>query len=327
MEFARGVIIDEFRYVSYLLASSIALEVAGFPKPGNVHRLRNFSDTIFEDFLITAVIVEHQVFRAIIRGCKLTKSFPIKVLIGDLIENTVRDSMRLSGGGNTCLGSTLILYPLAVASGYMICRGGDYSEVDIVVKNAREILYEYSTVLDTIHFYNAIRIANPSYIRKSDIVGELPSVWDNDYKEKLFSGSYRLWDILVYSSKSDIVCREIIEGYPRSIRNAEFLENRLKTHNNWNLAVIETYLNQLTQDLDTLILRKHGYNTAIQVSKRALEVLKLCLMNDNSCINAIKTFDNELAEKGINPGSSADIIVSSIALYALKKKNSILRAL
>lgn len=43
------------------------------------------------------------------------------------------------------------------------------------------------------------------------------------------------------------------------------------------------------------------------------------------CLNSIKDFDKELIEKNINPGSSADIIVSTIALYALQKGDSILR--
>ena len=33
------------------------LEVSGHPKPGNVHRTRNFPDMVFEDFLISGVVI------------------------------------------------------------------------------------------------------------------------------------------------------------------------------------------------------------------------------------------------------------------------------
>ncbi len=321
----RVIPIAKLKYTSYLLASSIALEVAGYPKPGNVHRLRDFSDTMFEDFLITATIVEHHVFRALLRGCKLTRGFSLKILIGDLIESSVKESKRVSGGGNTCLGSALLLYPLAVACGYVACINKGVLEASSIARSARDLVYKYSTVLDSVHFYNAVRAASPSYIRKSDVVGDLPNIWDEDYREKLIAGSYRLWDILEYSSRSDIVCREIVDGYTRSLRNTLFLKERLKTHSNWNLALVETYLYQLAHDIDTLITKKHGLNIAMWVSERAKEVLDLCLTSREKCLNTTWVFDHELAKRGINPGSSADIIVSTIALYAVQKRNSIIR--
>ena len=33
------------------------LEVSGHPKPGNVHRTRDFPDMVFEDFLISGVVI------------------------------------------------------------------------------------------------------------------------------------------------------------------------------------------------------------------------------------------------------------------------------
>ena len=33
------------------------LEVSGHPQPGNVHRTRDFPDMVFEDFLISGVVI------------------------------------------------------------------------------------------------------------------------------------------------------------------------------------------------------------------------------------------------------------------------------
>ena len=42
------------------------LEVSGYPKPGNVHRTQDFTDMVFEDFLISGVVIGkyHE------KGCK-----------------------------------------------------------------------------------------------------------------------------------------------------------------------------------------------------------------------------------------------------------------
>ena len=34
-----------------------ALEVSGYPKPGNVHRTRDYSDMVFEDFVISGIVI------------------------------------------------------------------------------------------------------------------------------------------------------------------------------------------------------------------------------------------------------------------------------
>jgi len=321
----RSSVVKSLKLAAYLLASSIALEVAGYPKPGNVHRLRDFSDTVFEDFLVTAVIAEHYMFRAAVRGCRVAQGYTPALLVCDFIRATVAEARMVSGGGNTCLGTALLLYPLAVASGYLLCSGRAL-EASAVASYAKSLLYRYSTALDSVEFYKAVRAASPSYIKSSDATEEFPNVWDKEFKAKLLFKNYRLWDVLSYSAKNDIVCREVVEGYVRSLRNASFLSTRLQEHRSWNLAVVETYLYQLAHDTDTLIARKRGTDTVKQVSERAKDVLNLCLSSQGShCLEALKAFDQELAEKDINPGSSADIVASSIALYAIQKKSSILR--
>ena len=34
-----------------------ALEVSGYPKPGNVHRTRDYDDMVFEDFIISGIVI------------------------------------------------------------------------------------------------------------------------------------------------------------------------------------------------------------------------------------------------------------------------------
>ena len=46
------------------------LEVSGHPKPGNVHRTRDFPDMVFEDFLISGVVIGDTMKKAAKRGNK-----------------------------------------------------------------------------------------------------------------------------------------------------------------------------------------------------------------------------------------------------------------
>lgn len=41
-----------------------ALEVSGYPKPGNVHRTRDFEDMEFEDFVISGIVIGDTIEKA-----------------------------------------------------------------------------------------------------------------------------------------------------------------------------------------------------------------------------------------------------------------------
>ena len=46
------------------------LEVSGYPKPGNVHRTQDFEDMIFEDFLISGIVIGDVMKKAAAKGAK-----------------------------------------------------------------------------------------------------------------------------------------------------------------------------------------------------------------------------------------------------------------
>ena len=47
----------EANQIAKLAQIASALEVSGYPKPGNVHRTRNYDDMAFEDFIISGVVI------------------------------------------------------------------------------------------------------------------------------------------------------------------------------------------------------------------------------------------------------------------------------
>lgn len=307
------------------LALGIALEASAFPKPGNVHRFRDFSDTIYEDFIVTSVVAVEPLYRGIRRGYRYHSNLRnLSVVYGDLILGIVSKSRAVSGGGNTCLGTALMLAPISIALGYILALEKRI-DVQLILQSACRLLEEFSTPLDAVYFYKAIRAAAPSYIRRSDETGPYPNVWDRRYREILIGSQTRLWDILSYSGMFDIVARDVVECYSRAYRLSRYLSERLKAHGIWNRAVVEAYLYQLSSDVDTLVVRKHGYEVVTEIKEKAGELLAECELSWSSCLTKLVQLDNEMASKGINPGSTADIVATAISLYAISRPNRILR--
>ncbi len=311
--------LKKLAWYSDLLALSIALEVSVYPKPGNVHRYADYPDLLFEDFLAGAIATHKWLYRAVKRGYTGDYS---RYTVGDIIYYGLRDSMRLTGRGNTCLGTLLLLAPLALAIGSLV-RDGKETRSSTLASTATGILREHSTVDDSIMFYRAVRLASPSYIRSDDDVGEYPNVWDSDYIDRLRRANARLWDILVHSSRRDIVSSEIVGSYTRSIATSSAIDEFFRETGDWNEAVVRAYIMLLADNIDTMVLRKHGAGDAYYLKMRAMEIKELMLKSRREWVEELWKLDKELHGKRINPGSLADILASSIALYLLEKRENV----
>lgn len=308
------------------LALGIALEASAFPKPGNVHRLRDFDDTKYEDFLVTALIAVGVLYRGLRRGRRLIRFPPrgAKVIYGDLIYDLVSSSMRVSGGGNTCLGTAILLVPLSVALGYDLAAYGEGAVAELA-EHACSYLRDLSTPMDAIYMYRAVRAARPSYISAKDCTAPLPNVWAKDYRARILGQGLTLWAVLKHSSRYDTIAREVVECYPRSLTLSRYLERRLCAHGSWNRAVVEAYLYQLAREPDSLVTRKCGEGEALRASQKARELLRLCEDSWSYCLEELASFDKELGARGVNPGSTADLVAAAISIYALERPLTLLR--
>jgi triphosphoribosyl-dephospho-CoA synthase len=317
------------RLAAYL-SVGMALEVSAYPKPGNVHRLRDFRDTKFEDFIIAATFSQHHFLRGILRGVRIRRGIVGRVVFGDLIRGVVRDSIRISGDGNTSLGTSLLLTPLSIALGYLHNLDEDVG-LNEITNTVTELLQRFSTSLDTVRFYEAIRIAKPGDVKINADLNYIPqryriNVWDPDYASKILGGNVTLWEILHYSAVRDMNSNEVVSGYPRVLNLVNFISSRMNAHGDWNRAVVEAFLMQLSREYDTFILKKHGVDVARYVSERARELFNYCLSSDwHDCYGRLLVFDHELHLKNANPGSTADLIATAISLYALERGTNVIR--
>jgi len=97
------------------------LEVSGYPKPGNVHRLRDFPDTSFEQFLAGSIALGPSMRTAFLRGAAAAlETIEVRdIHLGRIIESAVKDVLKAHRGGNTHLGIALLFTPLAAGMGYV----------------------------------------------------------------------------------------------------------------------------------------------------------------------------------------------------------------
>lgn len=303
-------------FYAELLSYSLLLEVSSYPKPGNVHRTKDLPGLVFEDFLYTGVSSVKWFRHGIIRGMRGYS----KAVFSDLVYGIVRDVIDYRDA-NTCLGSSLLLTPISIGIGK--CLKKEVENIDCYINEAVNAINN-TTVYDTVYFYRAVRLAKPSYIRRSDDTGEYVNVWDKHYRSKLITKNQRLIDILIHSSSRDIVADELVRGYPRSITGKQFFQDRIKTHKDWNRGVVETYLYHLSRNIDTLVSRTHGQTKAIEVMEKARDTLKKILSKQRGWKKPVKELDNYLRKQNINPGSIADLTVSTIAFFLLDLDKKIL---
>ncbi|WP_456373337.1 triphosphoribosyl-dephospho-CoA synthase [Methanocaldococcus sp.] len=279
-------------------ASQIAccLEVSSF-KPGNVHRNRDYRDIKYHHFINSGIAFGNVVYEA----SQDDKN------VGLYIKKAVIESRKWSPT-NANLGIIMLHIPIAMASGKL-----DNFNKNKLKKNLKKIA-ENTTVEDAINVYDAINIAM-AYVDKPK---KGPDVSSKDAKRELIENGLTLLDVYKISAEWDNISKEWVDNFKISFEGYELLKKYYKELNNINLAVTKTFLNILAEYPDTLIARKKGFETALKVSKMAKDVLK----NFNE--EKVKEFDNYLSkeENKLNPGTTADLIASSLMIFILDRIDS-----
>ncbi len=269
-------------YIARCAQLAMLLEVSAMPKPGNVDRNHDFDDTKYEHFLASAISAGPIFERAAIA----------KKGIGSFIRELVEESARWQSGGNTHFGAFLLLVPLVMAAGN--------DGVKSVTKVAQATSAE-----DAIEFYQAFRCIDVHVSSVKQL-----SIDDPNSVNELRRRGLTLYDLMNISAKYDAISHEWISGFQRTFRGASVLEGKLREMN-MNDAIVFTYLTLLSERPDTLVQSKFGVEKAIQVSEKASQLI------ENWDLDAIRDFDEELIREGINPGSTADVVIGSLFIALL----------
>jgi triphosphoribosyl-dephospho-CoA synthase len=265
-------------------ATLACLLEATAPKVGNVHRGADFENLTFTDFVVSAVAIGPAM-----EAC----SNPLqRVSVGATILEAIRATRQLVGT-NTNLGMVLLIAPLAAVPRDEPLASG-------IGKVLRGLTPEDSRLV-----YEAIRFAQPGgmgKVKEMDVAAEAP----ND-----------LLAAMAAAAEQDLVAQQYVTDFDLVLSKiAPWLS---EAASRWSLmdAIIHTHLRLLSEYPDSLIARKCGLETALEVSNYAAAVLAAGSPGEDSYYEAAADLDFFLRSDGHrrNPGTTADLIAAG--LFAL----------
>jgi triphosphoribosyl-dephospho-CoA synthase len=301
--------------IAAALELALLLEVSAYPKPGNVHRTRDFENTRFEHFLASAAALVPHFRLAALRGSKIAAGsiHSGELMIGERIKRAVESCAEWQRGGNTSLGAILLLIPISYAAGMVPSRKA--LKAQEIRKNLR-IVARGTNKVDAVNAYRAISHASPGGMGK---VPEL-DINDKDSLTRIRKQNISLFDIFRISSEYDTISSEWVRGFPVTFDiGLPFLVRELRATGDINTAVVDTYLRILSQVPDTLVARKLGIGKAREVSLMAKRALKAGGMKTSRGRKEAEDMDKSLqrADHQCNPGTTADLTASTLSILLL----------
>ena len=287
------------------------LELSGWPKPGNVHRLKDYESTRFEHFLagISAIQPNFRLLcERIYEELENNEADYGFIKLGQFFESASFQMMQWQKGGNVLLGHLLILAPLAAAG--TICskqKLDNFSNFNEILKK----IIKDTTINDTVSLYKAIKYCNPGGLGKIDKY----DLNDDNSINEIKKDEITLKKIFELSKDYDMISREYSTNFSIILKEGlPYFFNTYETYKDINIAIVNTFLKVLSNHPDTLIIRKSGLSNAKNVSEAANQVLKLGGIATKNGLKSVMKLDKKLHFKNglLNPGTTADIIAGII---------------
>ena len=306
---------EKAQHTSKCLQLAILLEVSA-EKPGNVNLTSSFEGTTCQHFLASAVAAGPSFQEAAYRGTLVAeKKLGVgEVGLGQLLKSCARDVNDWQKGGNTILGTIMLLMPMAAAAG-MTPTGKDLRLDFSLLRRNIDLTVKATTAWDSVHLYEAVDIASPSGLNEAPDL----DVTDPRSKERLLKENITLFEVFRIASPYDDICAEWVNNYQVTFDLAfPYLTEQLKTKP-LNTAVVHTFLKILSERPDTFIARKLGKEKAQEVSADAKVVLELGGLETEKGKVSLKQFDQKLrsTQNKCNPGTTADLTAAALALVTL----------
>lgn len=280
------------------------LEVSGYPKPGNVHRTRDYDDMVFEDFLISGVVIGDCI-RDLAKRTIENKDNLSNIQLGKTIYDAVLETDNWINN-NTNLGIVMMTSPIAAAASIS-------SNMDELRENIGCIM-KATTVDDAIYLYDAINIASAGGMGDQ----EEYDVTSDSAKEDLRKNNQTMYDVLEISAPWDDLASEMTSQMPIIFEFSYPRYKELRKNNSLNMSTVLIFLEILQAIPDTLISRKYNNDVASEVSLKAKNLLNYKDLENFD--NYLNEFDDYLYENHQNPGTTADLTAATIMVYYLSKE-------
>jgi triphosphoribosyl-dephospho-CoA synthase len=296
------------------LELAVLLEASAH-KPGNVSVVANFEKTRYEHFLASAVAARSSFDQAAKQGIAVRygEVDVASVGVGQIIKKCVADIDLWQHGGNTLLGTVILLVPIAVAGG-MILAEGDF-DTSKLRRNVK-IVVESTTPGDAVSVYEAMKIAKPSGL------GSAPKLDINDpaSTRRILEQKVTLFEVFQIAEKYDTICSEWVHNYPVTFELAyPYFTKHIVEGDDLNQAILHTFLQVLAKYPDTFIARKTSIEKAEEVSAEAAQILSAGGLETDDGRRRLAEFDAKLRESSnlLNPGTTADIVAAALSISIL----------
>jgi triphosphoribosyl-dephospho-CoA synthase len=185
----------------------------------------------------------------------------------------------------------------------LVMAGGRCENKKCLKEKAQKIVRE-TTVDDAVEFYRAFARAGVKVKPVADL-----DLTDTDSIEKIKAQGLTLFDMMEISASYDMIAEEWINGFEKTFECSTMIQEKIRKYG-INDAVVLTFMELLSRNKDTFIRTKFDIKKAEEVSMRATRILHKGDMT--GIMNGICHFDEELLKEGVNPGSTADIIIAGL---------------
>ena len=254
-------------------------------KPGNVNLLSSHKDTKAQDYLDSAILSSKELFN---QNYSLGKRILESV-------NVTRSQVNV----NTNLGIILLCAP--VIQSYI-----DFNNLDL--RQGIKKTLSTSSIKDTHDLCAAINISSPG------------GLGDSDMYDTASYPNASIKQIMDYSQEYDRISYQYSHNFSDIfdfiIPKLEFLNQRYES---LDISLSLLFIEILAKIPDSHISRKFGDKIAKKTSNNAHDLLKILDREHDPdyLAKALNNLDYEYKKKGINPGTTADLLVASLMIYKI----------
>jgi len=257
-------------------------------KPGNVSPYSESHDMTVADFVKSAEL-----------------SSPIlcdpSLSVGERIFESVKMT-KSEVGCNTNLGMLMLFAPLI--------RAAELGTSSLHA-NLGNVLRGLDTK-DAAYIFEAIRHASPGGLGESD---------KYDVNKQL-EGSITLQMAMTEAEDRDLIAKQYVTDFV-DIFSIGFtcIEDFARRWNSVQWAAVACYIGFMAEFPDSHIRRKYGHEIAEQIKIDAAPIATAFRDKDSpeEATEMLMKFDKALKQKGVNPGTSADLTAASLLVYHLGK--------
>jgi len=282
-------------FIASSLQLALMLELSITPKPGLIDR-RTYNGT-YEQYLATISILYPYFYEA-----ASNKNKPL----GSIIEAACLKMLNSQHGGNTHLGTILLLIPIARAA----ANTKQYKKLNKSLKNTILTMNHE----DTTRIFQAIRTIKPGGLKR---VAYLDVTKEKTYK-RIQKEKIGVIEALKPYVEYDVVAHEYITGYSLTTAGYEFLKKEINVQRrNINDAGVVTFLKLLSVKPDFSIARRFGITYAKHISRLASKILLHGCLETSRGRKLLFELDSRLRKQGVKPSSTVDVLAASISMLTL----------